>query len=648
MRPRKRYLKGNAGTEGPTSLLFFDSESWMKKTGPTHERTEGTLRLWVAQYVRRDGDRWRPPVTHRGHTAAEFWALVERLSSWRRPLWAFGHNLAWDLTQLDFWSELEKWRWTAGPVEREPNPDTGKPRAPWRGRLALASRPTFLVVRGSRGILKLVDTLNYWPTALSKIGDKLGVPKLPAPDFNGPEPPLWPYCERDVAVTRLAVIDLMDRWRAENCGVFQLTAPMLAMRNFQHTCHAKVPGRDAINIVLEDDSPARPLERASFLGGRIEPFYLGQLNGPIYHLDLTSLYPAVMKDELYPRCRKKCVTGIRPDRLRDFLYAFGGIARVKINTGPDADTYPVRRDGVQLHACGVFETVLCGPELRRALDHGHVELVGECHLYSVCDLFSQWAARWLDVKATARRQGDRGQEEFAKLILVSLAGKFAQRGDHWTDDPTRAPRKGWGRVYRKDCSSGTIMEWRYVAGHTQRRDREGEPGNAFPAISAFVTSNARERMRAIFGLMPARSLLYTATDSIICTRAGFDALTNHGLIDQEEAGKLRVIDVHASAEICGPNWYRLDERWVRSGLWGKARQLADGRWVCDVWDQMGVLTQAHPHGRCGFTTVELSRVFASEKNSPGESGWRVPMRLSPDESFSDRPRVPRSRFAREQ
>lgn len=648
MRPRKRYLSGNAGTEGPTSLLFFDSESFHPEPVPGRPRKVMSLRLWVAAYVRREGDTFRDPIYYRGHGAKDFWALVDRLSDWKRPLWAFAHNLGHDLTQLRFWDELETWRYTAGPVEREPHPETGKPRRPWRGRLCLESRPTFLVVRGRRGTLKLVDTGNYWPSSLAKIGERVGLDKLTMPTWDAPEGEWFTYCQRDVDVCRFAVCDLIRFWLAEDCGTFQMTGPSLAMQNFQHTCKCRAGDRDSVNIVLEDDSPARDLERGAYLGGRIEPFFVGTHKGPIYYLDCTSLYPHVMARELYPRRRVRELRDPDPKQLLARMESYGAVADVKVNTRASDDTYPVKSDGVQVHACGTFWTSLCGPELFRALAAGHVEQVGECHLYSVAALFRGWSDVWMARKADAVRAADHGKAEFCKLILNSLAGKFGQKGEWWVDAPERGKRKGWGITFRNDWVRGKQVQYRYVAGHVQKKVPGQEPAKAFPAISAYVTSHAREYMRRMFACMPARSLLYTATDSIICTEAGFKALEGSGHVHQTEPGRMRLEGIFAGAEICGPNWYRMDRHWTISGMHGESRTGPDGQEYVEIWDHLPTLLQSNPNGLCGINTVKLAALRPTQKNEPAGDGWRRPSRFSPDDDFTDQPPRLRDRWVKKE
>lgn len=644
MRPRKRFQKTNDSTEVPSSILFLDAESWQPPEGDTAPVRTLRLRLWCACYVRRENDQWRAPIYHDGKKPQALWDLVDRYCQWKKPLWVFAHNVGFDFTQLDFWTQLERYRYTSGPVEREPHPETGKERKPWRGRLFVEGRPTFMVLQGRRGFVKVVDTGNYWPSKLAEIGEMHGLAKLPMPGWDEPEKDWQTYCRRDVDVCRVAVCDLVDRWAGEDCGIFQVTAPALAMHNWRHWWKTHNDGAAKTPILLEDDSPARAIERAAYLGGRVQPFFLGAKRGKFVHLDCNALYGHVMARELFPCRRVRKLYKPSVADLERYSLAYGTVAQVVIDTGRSDETYPLKRHGVQLHACGLFPTSLCGPELLRALRNGHVGSVNECHLYSMQALFRGWADHWIQRKQECRDAGDEGGAEFAKLIYTSLPGKFGQRGDWWLDHPSRRRSGAWGLSAVVDLVKEQTSIYRYVAGHCQRKTPGAEPPSAFPIISAYVTSYAREHMRRAFALLPDRSLLYTATDSIICDLRGLAALEAAGMVHETMPGHFRVKSRPKDMEIKGPNWYREDQTWVAGGLWGRAKRDLDGNWVCEVWDQLGTLVGANPHGEVRIRTHPLSEMKPTAKGTVDAMGWVSPFRFSGDEDFTDRPPRPRYPF----
>src|SRR5271165_5695729 len=123
---------------------------------------------------------------------------------------------------------------------------------------------------------------------------------------------------------------------------------------------------------------------------------------------------------------------------------------------------------------------------------------------------------------TARRQGDRLEEAFCKLILNSLSGKWGQRSRRWVLRPNRVPLQRWGTWYEVSQPDNPIEGevpitrcYRGVAGKTQELVTDGIPRHCFPAISAFICSHGRERLRFLRNACPPRSVYYQAVDSLL-------------------------------------------------------------------------------------------------------------------------------------
>lgn len=636
-----RYLKINHGTEGPQNLLFFDTESTVRPIpGKPHQRSL-SLRSWCAIALRIEkGKVTRRAVRHGTH-AAEFWAFVAERQDKKKPLWCWAHNLGFDLTQLHFWAELEAKRFTAGPVERPPCKKTGKKRNPWNGTLCLEARPTFAVVKSEYGLARFVDTGNFWPSSLATIGETFGLPKLKMPADDATDDEWRVYCERDAEVCERAVLSLLEQWKREDCGVFKMTAPALAMQHFRHTCKLKSKSGHAIKILCEPNEPHHTIERESYYGGRVQPFFLGTYTGRVYHLDCVSLYLSCMSANAFPICRRKLPQCHTPDDLLRRVQAFGAVAHVRINSRDD--TYPIRINNVQQHCCGVFWTTLAGPELRRALGAGHVTAIGEHHLYVMDRPFTDWADYWFTRKRDAARKGDEGKAEldFAKLLGNSLSGKWAQKGRFWKDRPEIVCKVPWGQWITYHYEEARTQRFRGIGRHTQELVDGSEPDHSFPLISAYIAAYGRERMRLLFELLPPRSLLYTATDSLIVTQAGYDALAKAYQIDHNMMGQLAVKGVHQECEIIGSNWYRLDQEWTIAGWYGKRKSSAEGREVVDVWQRLPSIIGQRPDGTVRISELEVLPSHSTPKGRLENGNWVVPFRLSPDEDFSDKAPKPK-------
>jgi len=433
------------------------------------------------------------------------------------------------------------------------------------------------------------------------------------------------------------MVSLLLKWESENSGVFQLTAPALALTNFRHTYHKKGNSNDSIDIVCNPNGREHILERRAYFGGRTNCYFVGLARGNVYHLDVNSLYPYCMRNFSFPRRFVRFQEGMSHDELQSAMRVYGVVASVLIKSRHS--TFPVRIDGKQYHSTGEYWTALCGPELQRAFDTESISRVGTVQLYSIAPLFAEWVDYWYDRKLKAIRRGHDGlaELEFVKLILCSLSGKFAQRGRVWVDRPDIIPMFRWGGWVEHDVTTGRYEKWRGIGGHAQILSEESEPDHAFPAISAFITSHGREYMRRIVSSCPERSVYYMATDSIICDHRAFDYLQRAGFVDQFAIGKFKILGQYTECEIFGPNHYTLDDQTTASGHMGKllSRENPNGR--IDLRESLPSIIANGPRSDTILTSVPVDHMRPDFRGHINPEGWWEPFRLTLDPDFSDRP-----------
>lgn len=635
----RRFLKRNHGTEGPSAFVFFDTETHNPGQARPGKHQLHKFRFGAAKYVLREGGKVKASETVIYDSIDVFWQWFATKQSKNRPLWAVAHNLGFDGTILELWRLMEARVYDIGPRPRPDNPRTGKPRKPWCGVDCFESRPCFGITKGPGGIVKWCDTGNYWPVSLGTLAKSVGMEKLPFPGWEADEETWFRYCLNDVAITERAFLSLLDRWVKEDCGVFKMTGPGLAWTNWKHTAPAIVGHEDKAPIMTEPESIARPLEREAYYGGRIEPFYLGEFPEPVYYVDCNSLYPFVMREKLYPWRRLEKVLAPTVKELTAQVKTFGAVARVRLRS--KHNTYPIRHDGCQLHCNGRFTTSLCGPELRRALESGDVEHVYEAHLYLLRDLFREWVDRWYEVKLQAQRTGGRDSADyhFAKLMLNSLSGRFGMRGDKWTTRPELGRDNSWSVWCDIDPKTKREAQWRSRMGSIQVKELGREPDEAWPIVSAFITSWGREYMRDLIQRLGEESVLYIATDGVIVTESALERMRAWGLLDDERLGAFRVTHGPAPVSIHGPNWYQHGEKVCRAGVWGRATFSKEHGWTAEIWEQLSGILSQRPDGTVKVHTVPLKKQSATRKGKRTPSGWVRPFRLSPDPDWTDKPQV---------
>lgn len=650
-RPAVRYLQANAGTETPSHLVFFDTETAWKKR-PRHPTQEDhRFRLGVAKYVRLVKGKATREVTLHFDSPDQWWEWLESLQAPRQVIWVFAHNIAVDLQWTLFWQRFQDGDYTSGPLPPTDGDARVRGKRPWRGRMVWGSTPVFLYLMGKHGRVNFVDSHNYWRTSLDKAGREINTGKLPMPDPAAPDADWYEYCERDVDVLRDLVIGALNHWRRLDAGVWQPTAPALALQSFRHMELADKPGRKAKRILLADRPEDAQLERDSYYGGYFGAFYAGPVfraddpapftvdqvtgdvirrpTGPVYQIDCNGLYPYVMSRFKYPCRRGARRDGIAPKDLLRAMRADSATARVRINTL--AAEYPVRVQDHLIYLVGDYWTTLCGAELLRALTLDHVADVSDCCLYSTSKLFDRWVKFWRAERTAARREGDVHREGLAKLITNSLYGKFAQRGGGWQNTDEFWSEGEWTQWVhlvgsgQDDPVTGqplfTQHHLRDLGGQVQERVEGEDPAHAFPAISAHVAAAAREYMRDIRHLLPEKSCYYQGTDSLLISHEAMLVLDKAGLLHEEEMGHFKIEGIYPDASIVAANHYRVGDKPVRSGTYGRAKLGLDGKWRAKIWEGATAFTSRAPDGIVTVTEIELKKSDPYPKGDEGADGW---------------------------
>ncbi|GAI04348.1 unnamed protein product, partial [marine sediment metagenome] len=241
-------------------------------------------------------------------------------------------------------------------------------------------------------------------------------------------------------------------------------------------------------IYIHNNKEAINLERASYKGGRVECFYLGELgNDNYYILDVNSLYPFVMRNNLYPVKYKKISHKVTPKAISRYLSNKAITAKVLIDT--DEPVYAVRRERC-VFPVGRFWTVLTTPELKYAFAKGHIKQVGECVVYEQDNIFKSYVDRFYSLRQEFNSTGVGEYEDICKKMLNTLYGKFGQKGEDWTkigDCPDEPDREEL--VF--NMNGRRVTKLRYLLGQVFLMTGVGECFDSFPAIAAHVTGYAR-------------------------------------------------------------------------------------------------------------------------------------------------------------
>lgn len=640
----------------PHRLLFFDSESSVSNwDDPFADTKEHTPRLIVSHYWVLDGSRYvqrEERIWEGDGLCAAFWDYVGMLASSRYgerqqgSLTVVAHNLKYDVQATGGIHYLTEAGWTGSP--------------------AYAKGLTYIcrLSRQKRGIA-LVSSTNWYPMKLERLGRDFGIDKLDTDTQTKDRDELLAYCRRDVEVMERAVLFLFAFLDGRNLDGSPLLAPdgkplgpvgtygdtiaSVAFKAYRY-------GFMDFPVDCHVDPEATTLERASYHGGRTEVFYLGkQAPLPVRVLDKNSLYPSVMRGNLYPTR----LLGVREGDLTALRLAVegGSLVIADVSVSIDRPSLPHVSDKLTFPV-GEFDTVLTTPELRVAFAQGEVLAVRKWALYEGAPIFDRFISTLYGLREVAKRDGNESLSLLYKNLMNNLYGKFGQRSEEWEEvgpappEGTVAAELASGPMMLED---GTIRTFSVWAGRLwQTSGVRKESYNSFPAIASFVTAYARVSILADMTVAGAfdpevvstnaragREVFYMDTDSLHVTEVGYKRLQAAGLVDEFRLGALKLERTGTEdVRYDGAKQYHVDSYRKHKGIpKGAVTMNPDGTPVRTKSGLLGARVVLWPYAtnvsagnfRTFRNVVITKRLEPSDytKGDPTPSGWVLPLRMTP-------------------
>jgi hypothetical protein len=495
-RVKPHYIRHNKGTKAPRRIFIVDTETRPERIGGG--RKIHRLQIGAYIYARRVKGRWLEEF-HYFNYPDLFWSRVVEEANRHKTVWAFAHNWHFDFQTLKGFEVLPRLGcWLLGPF-------------------ALDSSRLFMNWRCEKGVVKIVDSTNYFKVPLEEIARLYGLKKVEIEDFEKADTAI--IMERvkvDVYILYYIIRDLIDWWAAEGLGKFGVSAASLAWNAFRHKFMRH-------RILSHQNPKLEQAEREAYYGGRTEVFKYGRYQGRFYFLDVNSMYPAVMKAAFFPTRPLGYGGEATPREIK--RAPDGVIYNCLAYIDTDVEIYPKRIQGIGLaFPVGRFITRLIGPELKEAARRGHLAKAEDCYVYKAEPIFKEYVDYFWELRKRYKEAGDKVREQFAKLLLNSLYGKFGQ----WTK-PVKALGTALMPKYMAadfvDAVEGKIGRF-YQAGHEvfiQLKEKETWH-NAAVAISATVTSYARLVLWSLIETAGLENIYYVDTDSLMVDETGLEKL----------------------------------------------------------------------------------------------------------------------------
>lgn len=618
MRPQNRHwLAENESERSPRRLIFWDTEGRPIGDGRTQQ-----LRCWVAREVLRKGIAPKQPrQTQADGTAA--WALAEWISSRARtdtPLYVCAHGSSYDLTITRLPLLLLELGWELSDH-------------------ALTSQEPWARFRQENKTIRLIDSHSYLPKSLEEIGDRIGIPKRPLPDFDAPEGEWLERCRQDVEITAQAMLELLDWWDRKRLGAWADTGPGTGWHALRHR---KAPDK----VLIDPEPEGRAWDRQALYGGRRDCWQKGRLpEGWYVELDLVQAHLSICASQALPIRRVSAFDSLPVDTHLLTHLGTGVIAAAEIETS--TPRYPLRLADAITYPVGRFRTVLCGPELAYAQELGELRAIGPGRRYRLgfaMEGWGQWIQRILE--------GTEPDTPVAAQIAAkgwsrTVVGRWAMRTGR-QDFELPSPERGWAMTWGRDHVTGAPRTILTLGGRELWLVQDQEADSSFPAVLAWVQSHTRVLLdRLISALGPGATILCN-TDGVLVKGLALSDLVGAPLPGPEAATTMRELSeyagqylqrftepirlqvkaVYRQGEVIGAQHTILDGKRKLAGVRWNAKEIRPKVYAYETWPRLAwQIAQGDPNGyRQGEAAVDLSNVKVARWEY--EDGCCEPLRLA--------------------
>lgn len=591
---RPHYLKETSSRATPRELIAFDTETIPRIVDPS--TVEHILNFgWACYTYRNRNDNWTTPIWFRFETALQLWQWVEGICKRKKRTYMYCHNANFD------------WQSTAMPQTL--------PAIGWTCEKAIIEDPpNYFLWRKDDRTLALLDSTNYWPEALAKIGERIGLSKLDMPADWSDRDRADTYCKRDVEIVLRTMLDWFAWIERNDLGSAAISRAGQAWTAYRHRFMQA-------DIFIDDNEKALRIARDSYIGGRTEAWHINTTLPDVTVLDVNALYPSVMRHNLYPTKLIGVYKRVSLEELGDLCSKYCVVACVTIDT--DEPIYPERIKTGIVFPVGRFTTTLATPEIDCGLQRGHIRECSQCAVYECADLFTNYMDEVYALRLAYKKAGDLAGYNNMKHLMASLYGKFGQRGGH-EEIIGKCLDTALHVETELDLDTGKRYRVRYIAGVILCRALDEETRDSHPAIAAHVTAYGRQILWAGAETAGLQNVYYMDTDSLHVNSAGLSRMQPQ--LDPERLGCFKIEKHVEHAFYRGAKDYDLDAMTRTKGVRSKAIQLSSNVYEQEQWVSLsGSITLNHTGGPLVRRVVKhLSRLY--NKGAVRHSGRVLPLR----------------------
>lgn len=554
-----RAIKPTKNKSYPTRFMFFDTETTQEPNGKGQDKQ--VLKLGVAKLIIRDKSKnIKKKEICIFRTKSEFYDFLESNLEVKQKLIVYAHNIAFDLMVMDIFNYF----YSQG-IKLSPPIQSGM-RFLWK-------------VKHPLGTIEFINTGNYVPYPLAVIGNDLGFPKLDINFDNTTDEELITYCTRDVEIIEKFIFEFIDFLSDNELGAYKSTIASQALNVYRHRFMRE-------DIVLHSNLFVNTVERDSYLGGRTECFFIGNVpDETIYGLDINSMYPHVMSQGHLPSMYNGTIKEQNPKYIKQIMDSNYVIADCILTTSKpfhgvrwNKNRFKILNSDNEIRGAklifptGTFRTYLHHDELSYAIDNGFITHINNLYLYKPADLFTDYVNFFMEIKIQATENNDKTHRLLVKLFLNSLYGKFGQQyHDMMLVAKNINLNMGVTSVINIDTGvKFTDFEW---FNDLWREYVNGEASFSFPAIAGAITARARMLLWQYIERVEIENVYYCDTDSIYTNEIGYLRLMSE--LHDTKLGAMALEKTLSNLVVNGAKDYIKDGDRVVKGVPKNAQWLND-------------------------------------------------------------------------
>lgn len=637
---RGRKLKATHTDSAPTVLVTVGAESYPAPWSDPKGGCPYILERAHVTVTRRGKAGWGKTVEYPCPGWADVWDVIDALAAGGRLVYVVAGRASDLLVQLRFWERVERkevsvWEQSTKEKGRKKSGD-GKSRRR-RHPLVMNGRPDIIGYSLRGCSFRWVSVSNWADVSIRDCANQIGYPVPGEANESDKWESMGWGAEHQSRIVCGYMKRLISWWIGNGCGHWKDTPGSAAWSTFTR--------RGGFGDIIQHADPlATKLESAACFGGRAATFYFGSIGdpdqwaelhgappesrhgfgvpGPVHRLDISSMYPTLLRDRMYPTRLLAVVDRPSVAEVRRGLRSALCLASVTVR--PTVACIPRRNGNGCSFPLGTFRTVLSSPELLHAIDQESLLRVHRVAWYTPGSPFRSWCEWVLGLRTRAKAEGDVAGAAWVKLLANSLGGRLARRKQGWEACPDAIPHELWGPWHHIDTATGDCVERRILGGLVQEMRRDDNRPGTLTAAYAHLTAYGRCLMNDIRDVAGRRQTLWQDTDGLIVTDLGRDRLTASQHYGECQYGRLRHDGTFSCGRFLTAKHYWLDGKWTLCGI-HDGFSVPDGRTAVDVVTLNPVRSARRPDSAGVYRIVRSVDLTLIE---PGVSidpyGWAVP------------------------